>query len=244
MKLLSVIFISFFSLTIYGQSGFDHSQFDQLLKKYVKNGFVDYKSFKSDSKLNEYLNQLASADITQLNKNEQLAFWINAYNAYTIKLIVDKYPVKSIKDIGFPLISSPWDREFAFVAGKKYTLNNIEHDIIRKKFSEPRIHFALVCAALSCPPLRSEAYTGNRLNEQLENQTNIFFSDKSKNKIDKENNTISVSKILDWYKSDFEKTGNYKENVWLLFPKELRSNENVKDYKITYIDYDWNLNGK
>lgn len=244
MKLFSVIFISFFSLTIYGRSSFDHSLFDQLLKKYVKNGFVDYKSFKSDSKLNEYLNQLASADIKRFNENEQLAFWINAYNAYTIKLIVDKYPVKSIKDIGFPLISSPWDREFASVAGKKYTLNNIEHDIIRKNFNEPRIHFALVCAALSCPPLRSEAYTGIRLNEQLENQTTVFFSDISKNKIDRANKTISVSKILDWYKSDFEKTGNYNENVWLLFPKELRPDEPVKNYEIKYIDYNWDLNGK
>ncbi len=244
MKITVYFILLLMSFNSIGQSKFDHSLFDQILKKHVINGYVDYKAIKMESKLDEYLSKLSSANISQFSKDEQLAFWINAYNAYTIKLIVDKYPVKSIKDIGFSLIASPWDRQFAFAAGKKYSLNNIEHDIIRKNFNEPRIHFVLVCAAISCPPLRSEAFTGSMLNDQFEDQVQKFFGDKSKNYIDKNKKQIYVSSIMDWYKNDFEKTGNYKENIWNYFPKELRSGENSKDYSVKYLDYDWSLNGK
>lgn len=244
MKILLPTLIFLVSLTANAQSSYDHSQFDFVLKKYVKNGFVDYKSIKTDSKLDDYLKKLSTAKPNEMGKDEQLAFWINVYNAYTIKLIIDNYPVKSIKDIGFPLIASPWDKQLAVIDEKKYSLNNIEHDIIRKNFNEPKIHFALVCAAISCPPLRSEAYSGKLLNNQLNDQVNIFFSNKNRNVINLEKKQITISKIMDWYKSDFEKTGDYKQTIWNFFPKEFRTSGNVNEFKISYFDYDWSLNGK
>lgn len=221
---------------------FDHQLLDQVLSRYVRNGLVDYKLLKGEKKLNEYLSALSAADIKSLTKDEELAFWINAYNAYTLKLITDHYPVKSIKDIGITFISSPWDKEIATIGGKKYTLNNIEHDIIRKKFNEPRIHFALVCAAISCPPLRSEAYSGQRLNEQLSQQVSMFFSDPSNNYIDHQKKIITLSKIMDWYKGDFEKSGNYYETVLNYFPKKFLPKELSRNYTIQYNDYNWSLN--
>ena len=236
-----IIFFILISQLSVAQS-FNHQLFDQILSKYVRQGLVDYKSLKSEKKLDEYLKSVSKADVKSLTKDEELAFWINAYNAYTLKLIVDYYPVKSIKDIGITFIASPWDKEIAVIGGKKYTLNNIEHDIIRKKFNEPRIHFALVCAAISCPPLRSEAFTGQRLNEQLNQQVEIFFTDKSNNSLDQQKKIMTLSKILDWYKGDFEKAGNYYEIMWNYFPSKLRPTEFTKSYSVKYNDYNWSLN--
>ncbi len=167
--LLSVIFISIISAQYnYSQDSVSVKIYDNLLHKYVVNGLVDYENLAKDKDLEKYIDALSKFDPTRLtNKNDKLAFWINAYNAYTLKVIVDNYPISSINELhsGGRIIAhvfktTVWDKDFVVINNKKMTLNNIEHDIIRPKFKDPRIHFALVCAAVSCSPLRNEAYTG------------------------------------------------------------------------------------
>jgi len=171
-------------------------------------------------------------------EKEQLAYWINAYNAFTVKLILDHYPVKSIKDIkdGIPFINSVWDIKFINIAGKEYDLNNIEHDIIRKKFKEPRIHFAVNCASYSCPRLRNEAFIAERLEEQLEEQTRLFFNDKRKNNIISKDKIV-ISSILKWYSTDFTNKGFFSR----LFGGKGRKKNLIK-FVNPYVDIDINSN--
>lgn len=186
------------------------------------------------------------------DRNERLAFWINAYNAYTLKVICNNYPVESIKDLStggnilsYILKTTVWDKAYVNINKKVMSLNDIEHGIIRKVFREPRIHFALVCAAISCPPLRNEPYTGQKLDHQLSEQAKIFFSDKSKNYFDLINHTAYLSKILSWYDGDF---GNNEKQVLnkiaAYFPKEIAENikKNPGKWELEYNDYNWSLN--
>ncbi len=154
-----------------------HEPYDKLLRAYVKNGWVNYKAFKQqEARLDAYLKTLAQTDPAKLTKSERLAYWINAYNAFTIKLILRRYPkIKSIKDI-----PGRWDRREWTAGGKTYSLGEIEHQILRKRFNEPRIHFALVCASKSCPDLPSEAYTAKRLERQLTAAAKQFLADTKK----------------------------------------------------------------
>lgn len=221
-----------------------HELFNSLLKKYVSDkGVVSYGGFKKDQKeLKKYLDMLSSnAPAKSWSDNEKLAFWINAYNAFTIQLILDNADqnLTSIKDIGskikIPFVNTPWDVKFIVIGGKKMDLNNIEHGIIRKQFKEPRIHFALVCAAKSCPPLRNEAFTAERLNEQLTSQGEKFVNDTSKNKISK--SEVTISKIFDWYGMDFKPTP---------IVETLNKYSKIKieaNAKVNYNTYDWALNG-
>lgn len=214
----------------------------ELLKAYVDDeGFVDYSGFAKDSiRLNEYCRILSDCPPnSKWSKEEKLAYWINVYNAFTIKLIVDHYPVASIKDIkkGIPFINSVWDMEFFEIGGVKMDLNDVEHDILRKEFDEPRIHFAIVCASKSCPQLRNEAYTSALLNVQLETQTKKFFNDTTKNRIG--NDRIELSPIFKWFKKDFTRSGTLHD--WV---KEYYKGPTDENAKITYMDYDWSLNGK
>ena len=143
------------------QTALRHRLFSELLSTYVHDGIVNYKKLKSDKRLAEYIGWLSKADPDALpNEKEQLAFWINAYNAYTLKIICDNYPVESINDlhtgglvIGSVLKTTVWDKKFVVVNGNTMTLNTIEHEIVRPKFNDPRGHFALVCASKSCPQL-------------------------------------------------------------------------------------------
>lgn len=153
----------------------DHSTYDKLLKKYVTaQGLVDYKGFKADETVfNQYLALLnKNPPAASWSKADQMAYWINAYNAYTIRLILDHYPVQSIKDIGskiqIPFVTTPWAAKFFSISGEQMSLDNIEHGILRQKFDDPRIHFTLVCASISCPRLRNEAYTAAQLEKQLD----------------------------------------------------------------------------
>src|SRR5688500_5159413 len=162
-------------------SAFDHSAFDRLLKAHVTaDGRVDYDGFSRAPAFAEYLGQRARAAPDTLSRDEQLAFWINAYNAYTIQLVNAHGERKSIRNINKTLgvikAMGPWKEEIVRAGGKTMSLDFVEHEIIRKRFREPRIHFALVCAARSCPPLRREAYTGARLEAQLEEQARIFIA--------------------------------------------------------------------
>lgn len=221
---------------------FDHSLFDNLLKTHVDaDGWVDYDSFLEDEEtLMKYLEALkANPPKDSWSKDEQLAYWINAYNAFTIDLVLQHYPVKSIKDIGskiqIPFVNSPWDIKFIEIDGKKLDLNNIEHGIIRKQFDEPRIHFAVNCASFSCPLLRNEAFTAARLDSQLDEQTRKFINDPKRNKIS--GKKAQLSKIFSWYGGDFTKETSLKE-----FIAQYSEAEVTKSTKISYLDYQWQLN--
>jgi hypothetical protein len=225
---------------------FRHSIFTKVLKSQVENGLVDYEAIKGDTLFGQYLRVLASTDPATLDtKEEQLAFWINAYNAYTIKLIIDRMPLESIRDIslGLPILFGPWSIDMADIGGTSYTLNEIEHDIIRDQFGDPRIHFALVCAALSCPKLREEAYEGPTLNSQLDEDAGRFLNDTSRNEFDLEGRTMYLSKIFDWYESDFEESaGSVRAFIARYVSRNVRSLTESDDTDIEYLPYEWALN--
>jgi hypothetical protein len=231
----------------------DHSPFSNILQSHVRDGRVDYAALCHDERLAEYLAVLSAVDPAKLpDEQSKLAFWINSYNAFTLKVICDDYPVESINDlhfggliIGTVLNKTVWDRKFIVIGGAKLSLNNIEHDIIRKEFEDPRIHFALVCAAKSCPPLRSEAFVAKRLNEQLDDQGRVFLMDESKNRFSVDTNVAYLSKILDWYGDDFGKSREQRLLAIAPFlPAEIADNitADPEAWRVSYLDYDWSLN--
>ncbi len=210
----------------------NHDYFDALLQKYVSgDGTVNYKGFKADDhKLEDYLSQLKNNPVhPDWSRNEKLAYWINAYNAFTIKLIVDNYPIKSITKLEG---GKPWDKKWIKLGDKTYSLNNIENDIIRPQFKEPRIHFAVNCAAKSCPPLSNAVWTASNLESKFEKATKKFINNSRYNTIDK--NSASVSKIFDWYKEDFGDLSAYLNKY--------SDTQLKKGGKIKFMEYDWGLN--
>jgi hypothetical protein len=220
-----------------------HATFDALLKKHVnKEGWVNYEGFKEDrAELKKYLDLIqnnAPNDKTW-SKEDRLAYWINAYNAFTIELILQYYPVESIKDIGskiqIPFVNTPWDIKFIKIGGKEMDLNNIEHSILRKEFNEPRIHFAVNCASYSCPVLRAEDYTGAKIEQQLKEQAISFVNDERRNKIS--STSAQLSKLFDWYSGDFTENKNLKD-----FINQFAKVKIADKTKVSYIDYDWRLN--
>ena len=230
-----------------------HSLFTLILQDYVSNGLVNYKKLKDDKRLDNYIAQLENTNPKKnVNEKNHLAFWINAYNAYTLKFIIEKYPVESINDLhwgglhlGSLLGTTIWDDEIIVINGDELSLNNIEHDIIRKMFDEERIHFALVCASISCPPLRNEAYEGYKLDSQLSEQAELFFKDVTKNNFDQITKTAYLSKILNWYEIDFG--GNKQEilnYVARFIDKEIAENikSNFSEWNVEYMHYNWDLN--
>jgi len=231
----------------------DNSLFTELLKEHVKDGLVDYKLLKNDERLDEYIDQLSKTNPAEIvNDDYKKAFWINAYNAYTIKFVLDEYPVESINDLhwgglylGTVLGTTLWDKNKVFINNKPLSLNNIEHDTLRKKIGDERVHFALVCASISCPNLRNKAYEGFKLNEQLEEEARNFFNDQTKNRFDVNTKTAHLSKILDWYDDDF---GNNKQELLIYVTQYLNeslANEiksNIEEWQIEYLDYNWELN--
>lgn len=219
-----------------------HDVWNSLLKKYVNDeGFVNYKGIiKDKATLDKYLDLLSSnPPSSKWSKNEKMAYWINAYNAFTVKLIVKHYPVKSIKDIGssiqIPFVNTPWQYKFFEIGGEKMKLDEIEHKILRKDFDDPRIHFALVCASYSCPRLRNEAYTASKLDKQLDDQARYFLANKKKNEISA--NKLLLSKYFTWYKGDFTKNSSLIEYLNKYAPVKIN-----KDADISYKDYNWSLN--
>lgn len=218
-----------------------HDIWNELLKSHVDTlGHVNYKGFVKDSlRLNEYLDLLKSSHPNETNwsKEERMAYWINAYNAFTVQLIVRHYPCKSIKDLGGKLykVNTPWDIRFILIEGKDYDLNNIEHDILRKEFEEPRIHFALNCASVSCPALRNEAYMAEKLDGQLTDQAKRFLADTTKNKVGR--NAAQLSKLFSWY------TGDFTKNTSLIgFINRYAVVQMDPKARIDYLEYDWKLN--
>lgn len=219
-----------------------HELWTALLRTHVNSdGLVDYKGMVRDKEeLEKYLSLLSThaPDPDTWTEQEQLAYWINVYNAYTVKLIVDNYPVKSIKDlhpVNIPFVSSVWQKKFFEIGGVKMNLDEVEHGILRKRFEEPRIHFAVNCASMSCPPLRNEAYTATQLEQQLTEQTTNFINDSEYNKVTAER--ANVSKIFSWFKRDFTKNGSLKD-----FLNQYSTYKIGKAGDIKYMDYDWKLN--
>ena len=225
--------ISFLSLLTNSAVNIDHSQWEKLLKKHVNSqGLVNYKAFKNDrQKLDAYLKMLSEQNPSNdWSVQELLAYYVNLYNAATVKLILENYPVKSIKDI-----DGAWTKGRVSVGNKELSLGGIENGILRK-MNEPRIHFAINCASISCPKLLNEAYTASKINEQLERVTKEFINS-DKNDISAQ--TPMLSSIFDWYQKDF--TVNGKKDVIGFINKysKTKINEGVA---LTYKDYDWNLN--
>ncbi len=220
-----------------------HDIWTELLQKHIlDNGTVDYKGFVEDKdRLGQYIQLLDNnhPNTKNWNREERLAYWMNAYNAYTIQLVVDHYPTASIRDIkkGIPFINSVWDLKFIEIEGNTYDLNNVEHNILRKKFDEPRIHFAINCASVSCPNLRNEAYLPDRLEIQLEEQARLFLNDPSKNQIKPDH--VQLSKIFSWFGKDFKKEGNLIDYVSPYSDTDISD-----DAKVSFLEYDWGLNDK
>jgi len=210
----------------------DHSMWSAILKENVtKNGNVNYPGIKANAGFEKYLTALTSAHPdASWSKNERLAYWINAYNAFTVKLINDNWPVKSIKDIG-----SPWKKKFITIEGNTYSLEDIEHNILRKKYDEPRIHFAINCASFSCPKLLNVAFTSDGIDGQLDKVTRSFINDSARNKITAD--SVEVSKIFDWFKGDFTKNGSLKDYINKYSTTKIGDNQ-----KIGHLSYNWNLN--
>jgi peroxiredoxin len=237
----------------------EHSLYDELLKQYVKDGLVDYAGLKNKPKnLNKYLKDLSHVSKDKFkswDKNRQLAYLINLYNASTLKLIIDHYPLESIKDIGW-LLKGPWDQKIVKLFGDTITLNTLEHEIIRKDYDEPRIHMALVCAAKGCPALRNKSYVGEKLDAQLDEDSKKFLNSKKGLQIDRQKKTVSLTSIFKWFGEDFinkyaPKSGfegfNKTEQAVLNFSSRYLSEEDqaylrAGNYSIKYLDYDWSLN--
>jgi len=223
-----------------------HAIWAELLNKYAHEGVIDYQGFKKEeARLDDYLNVLDTTDPSRLPKNERLALWLNAYNAYTVKLILDNFedgqPVESIRDIG-GFFSGPWDIKLCRVGGEVYTLDEIEHDIIRPRFQDPRVHFAVNCASQSCPPLISEPYIGDRLDEQLTGNTADFLNDKEFNYLD--GSTLYVTKIFKWFSEDFDDDIAGFVRKYGKGDLQDRLIELGEEVKVKYLDYDWSLNNR
>ncbi len=213
--------------------------FDALLKKHVTiDGYVDYKSFQKDEKqLDSFLSYLnATSPVKSWSDNKTKAFWINAYNAYTIKLILQNYPLKSIMNIK-EKGKDAWNIPFAKVGQKTYTLNHIEHEILRKDFDDPRIHVGVNCASGSCPKLANFAFTETNIESELEKLIQIFINDNSRNNITEKR--VTISKIFEWFQGDFTRKGSLIDYLNSYSDIKIRKNA-----KIRFLAYDWNLNGK
>ena len=223
----------------------DWGSYTQLLQTYVTPGtknsitlnLVDYQGLSGDESWPNLLNNLASFDEALLaSKDEKLAFWINAYNILAIKVVLDHWPLDSIRDAG-GLFSPVWKKPAALVAGKMRSLHEIEHNILRR-MSEPRIHFAIVCASVSCPDLKNRAYTASNLNNQLDQQAILFINHRDKG-LRIQGDRLHASKIFDWFESDFKTHGGV-----IRFLQTYRKDIVDNSKPASYLDYDWSLNDK
>lgn len=215
------------------QIQFTHDAFDKILSTYVSSsGKVDYAGLKkNEGKLDTYLAEASAQDPNLMNRNQGLAYWINVYNAYTIKLILDHYPTSSIMDI---YGGKAWDQKWIEINGSTYSLNDIEHTIIRPTYQDARIHFAVNCAASSCPPLLNKAYTARNVDTLLEQVTRKFINNTTYNQISKQD--LKLSKIFEWYKDDF--------GDLIVYLNEYTDVSIPAGVDISYTEYDWALNGK
>ena len=250
-KLLCILLVSVCIQPLYAE-GFSHAGFDEILQTYVhpkgQQSDVDYGGLKKDrAGLDAYIKQVGAVsetDFKSWDPYDQLAFLINAYNAFTLQLVITHYPVVSIKDIGTDE-KSVWKREIFQLFGRKISLDYLENEFIRKRYNEERVHFALVCAAVSCPPLRTEAYVGKRLNYHLEEQRAKFIMDKERNYIDETSKTLYLSKVFSWFSADFEnsfKPTKRPTKFYVLQTIFGTKNMPQENYTVEFLPYDWALN--
>ncbi|MDT8309942.1 MAG: DUF547 domain-containing protein [Methylophaga sp.] len=256
-----LLFMGIMFVGVPAAQAFDHQIWDELLQRNVvvidggQFTQTDYTGFQNQRQdLKRYLDMMSAvsrAAFDKWSKQKQLAFLINAYNAWTIELILTQYPdVNSIKDLG-SFLSSPWKRDFIPLFGRDVSLDHIEHDLIRGSglYNEPRIHFTVNCASIGCPALRNEAYTAELLDAQLAQQTQLFLQDRSRNRLD--GNRLQVSAIFKWYREDFEQGWRNTDSLAAFLAlyadalvldatqqKKLRQGE----IAIDFLDYDWQLN--
>ena len=223
--------------------------FTEMLQKHLTytptTSTVDYASWKKQDalKLKTYLQSLekvTSAEFEKMNRQQQMAFLINAYNAFTVQLILNHYPVKSIKKIG-GWFKSPWKMKSFKLLGKERHLDWIEHEVLRPKYKDPRIHYAVNCASIGCPRLRNEAFNDKMLDIQLNEQQATFFADASRNRIDVKNKKLMVSKIFDWFEEDFTNLRSYLAKQLTKNP-QLQTRIVKENWEIDFTDYNWNLN--
>ncbi|MEM6769750.1 MAG: DUF547 domain-containing protein [Bacteroidota bacterium] len=229
-SLIAFLFISssFFAA---GTPAAFFAETDALLTRYVKNGRVDYAGLKSSGALTPLINEIAQADLSTLKGNDRKAYLINAYNLLVINQALENYPLKSVLDVnGF------FDGKKQNVGGRKLTLNQLEKDLLLKEFKDARLHFVLVCGATGCPPITSFAYQPNQLESQLDRQTRLALNDATFIRVN--GDKAELSKIFEWYASDF---GGSKANV-LDFINKYRSQAIPASAKVSYYEYDWNLN--
>ncbi|QDV82186.1 DUF547 domain-containing protein [Stieleria magnilauensis] len=220
----------------------DHSSFDSLLKKHVDDdGWVDYEGLEGEeSKLDRYLQSVAAAPFDEMGRDEKLALLINGYNASTLKLILDQMPIDSIQDISE---ADRWDAVRWNIGGNQWSLNQIEHEQIRPKFAEPRVHFALVCAAIGCPPLRNEAYNATRVNDQLQDQTEYVHEHSTWFAFDPDSGKLQLTKLYSWYGGDFEQAaGSVSTFAARYSPALKQAIESGVASSPSWLPYDWNLN--
>ncbi|MBT7195838.1 MAG: DUF547 domain-containing protein [Nitrospina sp.] len=246
--LLGVFFVFSYSSNI---EAFDFSDWDTLVKKYVAPktldgvliNAIDYDRLKKDSVFLGLASRLKDYPLENLQSQEsRLTFWINVYNILAAKMITDHYPIESIKDVG-SIFKSVWKRPAGNVGGEERTLNDIEHEILRK-MDEPRIHVAIVCASVSCPDLRPESYKVEKLSDQLDDQMKKFLLSREKGmKLDEKKNRVYLSSIFKWFADDFESRGGVLKFISQYVSPEKRKVLSNSKIKISYLDYNWRING-
>lgn len=229
-------------------SDFDHSKFDRTLEKYVdEKGLVDYNGFAADPEFGEYVQSLQTVEIEELSTDGQLAFWINTYNAVTIDKVIKKKPKKSVRETFVPGV---WTSTTFFtsrehtVANRRLSQDDIEHEILRKQFGDPRIHFAIICASRGCPPLPRIAYTEANVQARLEDETRKYLNSPRGTRMDSAEDTLFLSKLFDWFSGDFvQKSGSV-----LAFIRPYLNDGTLsfleREPMISYIHYDWSLNAQ
>ena len=230
--LMGLVFVQCFAQDI--KEHVSHSSWDALLSKHVTSeGKVNYDGFKSDiAKLDKYLKLIGDNEAkTGWSQAEKKAFWLNAYNAWTIKLVLERYPVSSIKDVS----AKPWDKRFIKIGANTHTLNDIENKIIRRQFKDARIHFAINCATISCPKLSNKAFTLLYVEKELDRLTKAFFETDNVKLVEK---SAQLSKIFEWHADDFIQES---ESV-LKFVEQYSGMTFHPKVKVSYLDYNWKLN--
>jgi len=244
---VSILFVA----GLYGPgpaAGFDHSIFDQVLKTYVNaQGLVDYNGIAGDQSFKIYMETLKSAQTEAMSRDGQLAFWINAYNAVTIDKVIKWKPKKSVRETFVPGV---WTGTKFFttrehtVAGKRLSQDDIEHEILRKQFKDPRIHFVIICASSGCPLLPRFAYTEENVQTMLEEETRKYINSERGTQIDSAENTLYLSKLFDWFAGDFEDKSGSVLNFIKPYLGEKALAFVKKDPEIKYLTYDWALNAQ
>ena len=242
------VFVCFVIGTAQSVWAFDFSKWDGLLKKHVSektiNGVklnaVDYRNLSKDSDYSSLIRDLEKASLANLKSTkDKLVFWINVYNIMAVKMVLDHYPVESIKDAG-SLFRAVWKKDVGVVSEKKRTLNEIEHEILRK-LGDPRIHVAIVCASVSCPDLRKEAYTVENLDEQLDDQLRKFLGNKEKGLRIAGPKRVNLSSIFKWFEEDFDSKGGVLKFITPFAPTHVQGTLKGSP-RVSYLDYDWGLN--